>query len=63
MTIEPPRVTILLATFNGSNYLEEQLSSIMNQQGVVVEIIVNDDGSTDGTLEILNRWQKKGLII
>jgi len=57
-----PLVTILMATYNGEKFLEEQLESLANQEGVVVQVIVNDDGSNDGTLEILNRWKRFGLI-
>ena len=58
-----PKVTVLLATFNGVSFLEEQLTSLNEQQDVEVEVFVNDDGSTDGTLEILEAWRSKGLIV
>ena len=51
-----PRVLVLLATFNGVRWLPEQLASIFNQQGVEVRAVVSDDGSTDGTRELLDRW-------
>lgn len=44
-----PRVTVLLATYNGLRWLPEQLDSILDQTGVTVEVLVSDDGSTDGT--------------
>ena len=53
---------VLLATFNGEQYLEEQLESLDCQESVTVRVWVNDDGSTDGTLAILKKWQRKGLI-
>lgn len=56
-------MTVLLATFNGAKYLEEQLTSLFCQQGVDIEVMVNDDGSTDGTIEILEYWRAKGLIV
>ncbi len=58
-----PKVTVLLATFNGVSFLHEQLTSLNEQQDVEVEVFVNDDGSTDGTLEILEAWRAKGLIV
>jgi glycosyltransferase involved in cell wall biosynthesis len=58
-----PKVTVLLATFNGVRFLEEQLTSLFDQQGVDIEVKVNDDGSTDGTIEILDKWKAKGLNI
>ena len=52
-------VTVLLSTCNGDKYLEEQLESIVSQEGVGTKIIVRDDGSTDKTLEILEQWKEK----
>jgi rhamnosyltransferase len=48
-----PRVTVLLATWNGREFLPEQLATILDQQGVELEVLVGDDGSTDGTREWL----------
>ena len=48
-----PRVTVLLATFNGERFLREQLDSILNQRGVDVAVIARDDRSSDDTLSIL----------
>lgn len=45
-----PQVTVLLATYNGLRWLPEQLTSILDQAGVSVEVVVSDDGSTDGTV-------------
>lgn len=54
------RVQILLSTYNGEKYLEEQLDSILNQKGdFSLKILVRDDGSKDGTLEILEKYSKK----
>ena len=51
-----------MTTFNGEKFLHKQLSSIANQFGVSVRVRVNDDGSSDRTMEILKYWQAKGLI-
>lgn len=42
-----------MATYNGAYYLQEQLSSFINQSRLPDELVVCDDGSTDATLEIL----------
>ena len=55
-------ITILLSTYNGEKYLEEQLNSLIKQEGVEVSIFVRDDGSKDNTHAILNRWQDNGLL-
>ncbi|WP_169197001.1 glycosyltransferase [Devosia sp. MC1541] len=49
-----PAVAVLLATHNGSEWVEEQVDSILGSAGVRVHIFVSDDASTDRTLEILN---------
>ena len=63
MNVNVRKVTILLTTYNGVSFLDEQLTSLSKQQNVDVEVLVNDDGSTDGTLEILRKWKDKGLIV
>lgn len=55
-------VTVVMATYNGEKYLSEQLESIMAQKGVDLNVLVRDDGSTDGTIRILNDYQDKGLL-
>ena len=52
------KVCVLLSTYNGEQYLEEQLKSIFEQKNVDVELIVRDDGSSDNTLNILNNYKK-----
>jgi glycosyltransferase involved in cell wall biosynthesis len=51
-------VDILLATYNGERYLEEQLTSLKNQKGVTINLIVRDDNSSDASLSILYRFEK-----
>jgi len=46
-------VKVLLASYNGEKYIEEQIDTILKQQGVVLDIILSDDKSTDKTLEIV----------
>ncbi|MCL1950271.1 MAG: glycosyltransferase family 2 protein [Turicibacter sp.] len=52
-------ISVVMATYNGAKYLEQQLDSILGQTTSVQEIIIVDDGSKDKTLEILNRYQKQ----
>ena len=54
-----PHLAILMCTYNGENFLEEQLDSIENQDYKNWTLYVNDDGSKDTTLDILKRYQKK----
>jgi glycosyltransferase involved in cell wall biosynthesis len=49
-------ISIALTTYNGKPYIEKQLDSLISQTLPADEIIVCDDGSTDGTREILGRY-------
>jgi rhamnosyltransferase len=48
-----PGVAVLLATYNGIDFIAEQIESILSQTSCLVEIWVSDDQSTDGTWEWL----------
>lgn len=51
-----PKVDILLATYNGANYIKDQLNSILYQTYKNWNLIIRDDGSTDGTIEIIQNY-------
>jgi glycosyltransferase involved in cell wall biosynthesis len=50
---------VLLSTYNGENYLEEQLDSVLTQDEVQIDILIRDDGSVDSTLDIIQRYQSR----
>ena len=54
-----PHLAILMCTYNGEDFLEEQLDSIERQDYKNWTLYVNDDDSKDATLDILRRYQKK----
>lgn len=54
-----PRISVAMCTFQGERYLEEQLESIAQQTRPPDELLVCDDGSADGTLAILDRFQTR----
>lgn len=56
------KITVLLSSYNGEKYIEEQLNSIVAQTYDKISILVRDDGSTDGTVQILKKYAEKGLI-
>lgn len=53
-----PTVSVVMATYNGCRYLREQLDSIAGQTRLPEEMLIIDDGSSDGTLEMLAGWAK-----
>ena len=50
-------VCVLMSTYNGEKYLERQIETILNQVGCHVILVVRDDGSSDRTLSILEKYQ------
>lgn len=50
-------IDILLATYNGEKYIAEQIASLRAQTFVDWRLLISDDGSTDGTLEIVRELQ------
>ena len=56
------KICILLSAYNGEEFIEQQLQSLFAQENVDVDILVRDDGSTDSTPQILEKWQKKGKL-
>ena len=55
-------ILVLMATYNGERYLDEQLESIFNQKNVEVKVLARDDGSTDATTSILDKWSKSNNL-
>lgn len=53
------KIDILMATYNGENFLKEQIESILNQTYSNFRLIISDDCSKDTTREILKEYEKK----
>ena len=47
-----------MSAYNGENFIEQQIKSVLDQKCVEVRLVVRDDGSTDNTMEILHRIAK-----
>lgn len=54
-----PNVAIIMSTYNGQDYLKEQLDSVLIQADVDFKVYVRDDGSTDRTPEILIEYAQE----
>lgn len=52
-------VCVCMATYNGINYIKSQIDSILPQLSARDEMVISDDGSTDGTLEFLKELEVK----
>lgn len=57
------QISVVMATYNGALYIEEQLASILAQTLTPTEIIICDDLSTDSTVSILERLAKQDVSI
>ena len=50
------KISVVLCTYNGERYLRQQLDSLLSQTRIPDEIIAQDDGSTDHTIDILQEY-------
>jgi glycosyltransferase involved in cell wall biosynthesis len=55
LLLQNPKIAVLLATLNGAHFLEAQLSSLAHQVGFDLHIFASDDGSIDGTAEMVRQ--------
>lgn len=54
-----PLVSVLIANYNYGRYLGQAIDSVVSQSYQESEVIVCDDGSTDGSVEVANVWAKR----
>jgi glycosyltransferase involved in cell wall biosynthesis len=57
--MNPPRISIIVPSYNQAPYVEETLCSVLDQCYPDLELIVMDGGSKDGTSEILQRYKER----
>lgn len=53
-----PQIDILIAVYNGERYIEEQITSILNQAYPNLHLIIRDDASQDNSLKVLEKIQQ-----
>ena len=56
---EWPKITLVTAVYNGEEYLEATMRSVVNQEYPNLEYIVVDDGSTDRTVKIIRKYERE----
>lgn len=61
--MRPKLVSIIIINFNYGNYLRESVTSVLAQTYAPLEVVVVDDGSTDGSLEVLREFGAKIKLI
>jgi glycosyltransferase involved in cell wall biosynthesis len=57
--MKPPDISIVMGVYNGIDSLQESLESLLTQTGPSLELIVVDDGSSDGSGRLLDRIAKQ----
>ena len=57
------RVSVCMATYNGSMYISSQLESILSQLGDNDEIVISDDGSSDNTLSVISDFNDRRIKV
>lgn len=63
VVMEQEKISVIVSAYNVEKYIEKCLFSLLNQTYKNLEIIVVDDCSTDNTLSILKRFEKKILVL
>jgi len=61
--MKPPKISIVIPSYNKVRFIGQTLSSIFNQNYPNLEVIIQDGGSTDGTVDIIREFAKKNKII
>ena len=57
--MDKPKISIITVCFNSEKNLEQCIQSVVSQDYENLEYIVIDGGSTDGTLDIINKYRDK----
>ena len=56
-------ITVFLSTYNGEDYILQQLESLEKQKKVKINLFIRDDGSKDNTIELINGFKFKNINV
>lgn len=63
MEYTSPLISVIIPAFNAELYIQEALESVCSQTYLNLEIIIIDDGSSDGTREIIEQFQDNRILL
>lgn len=59
---DQPLVSVIIPSYNRAKYIQQAVESVVAQTYSPIELIVVDDGSTDGSLDLLEQLESKGQL-
>jgi len=63
MHINDPKVTVLMPAYNAEKYIREAVTSVLQQSFTDFELLIVNDGSTDGTEKVINSFNDPRIIL
>ena len=63
MTATVPDVTFIIAAYNAERFLADAIESSLAQRDIVAEVVVADDRSTDGTVDVARRYERENVSV
>lgn len=54
-----PDISVIIISYNEREYLETALTSCLSQEDVSIEILTGDDGSDDGSMELISSYERQ----
>lgn len=61
--LSAPRISVVVCNYNYERYVRQTIDSVLQQSYPPLEVIVVDDGSTDGSLDIIRQYEPRGVKV